>query len=115
MKIFNHIGFKKVTKQLNTALSFLRDPETIDEQEEIWRKNDGDISSEFIDPSKDQLRTRNLMDEFKTNVRGMKADPDLSLSELKREGGARLNSTQIFLEISKTDVEVIYQVKEAYL
>ena len=107
MDLFLLIGFYKVTNQVNSAFNFLRDPETMEDQELVWRENDITL---------DQLQSNVLMEHFGANIRGMPENKgDSFYHQRGRQEKGRLSSQIVFLEISKSEIDVIYQVKEAYL
>ena len=43
MDLFKHIGFRKVDKQLNTAFQFMKDPETFEDLENIWKSSNEQV------------------------------------------------------------------------
>ena len=114
MDLFQQIGFRKVSNQLNTAFNFIRDPGNTAEQEELWRQNDIQILDLTCDSdSRSKVKSRDLMIEFNTNNKGIS---DAIADKNRAEGNfSRLSSTMMYLEISKSDISLIYTVKEAYM
>ena len=53
MDLFLLIGFYKVTNQVNSAFNFLRDPQTMEDQDDMWRENEITL---------DQLQSQILME-----------------------------------------------------
>ena len=99
-----------------TAFSFVRDPDTEKEQNEAWQSSEADKNIDDID---DTVNSAKMMKEFGTNKKGQYVHYQGAQQYGRQHAGAekkkRLNSTLIYLEINKVDVEQIYQVKEAYL
>lgn len=79
----------------------------MEDQDDMWRENDITL---------DQLQSQILMEQFGANVRGMPENKNDSFYHKRgQQEKGRLSSQIVFLEISKSEIDVIYQVKEAYL
>ena len=56
------------------------------------------------------------MNEFNTNGKGIDDNKEGYYKKLKNDGTfSRLSSTMMYFEISKSDITLIYTVKEAYM
>ena len=77
MDLMQNIGFVKQTEQINTAFNFVKDPETYQGQEEIWRQTDINFDTEVSRQSNngdikgDSIKTNDLMNQYQANNRGI--------------------------------------------
>ena len=115
MDLFKLIGFRRVSNQFTSAFCFLKDPTPDAELNEMWEETLG--TKNEADKTAEQLsRTTVLAKRFNTNRKGFVEHSTQFINfRAHQEEGVQVPAAIHYLEISKIDVEIIYQVKETYM